>query len=68
MPTLKKLGRTQFFAALDTYRDALISGDSARIVASSVAIHAAKGLVPCVNRTMRSAMEQRRLVLAGASA
>lgn len=44
--TLKQWYKTQFYAALEEYKDALKSGPSKRLITASVRIHAAKGYVP----------------------
>lgn len=59
MPTTSQIARDLFFGSLDSYRAALRSGNAAAIVASSVAVHAAKGGVPkrlhvLVGRAFRS--------------
>jgi len=56
--TLKQFARMEFHAALEAYKTALLSGDSAQIVATSLRIHQAKAGVPkswhpMVNRTFR---------------
>lgn len=56
--TLKQFARMEFHAALEAYKTALQSGDSAQIIATSVRVHRAKAGVPkswhpMVNRTFR---------------
>jgi len=44
--TLKQLARQEFFAALEAYKNALASGNSAEILVTSIQVHSAKGGVP----------------------